>query len=119
MNESASPQTVGTEGQYSLVKILGIWAAAAVPMGILGWVVAPALAPDSTEDPILPSSLLSKMCARRIMEALLRPLLTIARQRRRSFGVRLITCFFSMPAIILSPHIFIVCWCNHLTWQAQ
>ncbi|HLZ61676.1 MAG TPA: CPBP family intramembrane glutamic endopeptidase [Ktedonosporobacter sp.] len=30
--------------QYSLSKILLIWAAAAIPMGILGWVVAPALA---------------------------------------------------------------------------
>jgi membrane protease YdiL (CAAX protease family) len=30
--------------QYSLGKILLIWAAAAIPMGILGWVVAPALA---------------------------------------------------------------------------
>ena len=43
----------------------------------------------------------------RIMEALLRPLLTIARQRRHSLGARSITCFFSMPAIMLSPHIFI------------
>lgn len=30
--------------QYSLGKILLVWAAAAIPMGILGWVVAPALA---------------------------------------------------------------------------
>ncbi len=30
--------------QYSLGKILAIWAAAAVPMAILGWVIAPALA---------------------------------------------------------------------------
>lgn len=30
--------------QYSLAKILGIWAVAAIPMAILGWVVAPALA---------------------------------------------------------------------------
>jgi uncharacterized protein len=30
--------------QYTLAQILGIWAAAALPMGILGWVVAPALA---------------------------------------------------------------------------
>lgn len=30
--------------QYSLRHILLIWAAAAIPMGILGWVVAPALA---------------------------------------------------------------------------
>lgn len=30
--------------QYSLGKILAIWAAAALPMAILGWVIAPALA---------------------------------------------------------------------------
>ena len=30
--------------QYGLARILLIWAAAAVPMGILGWVVAPAVA---------------------------------------------------------------------------
>jgi membrane protease YdiL (CAAX protease family) len=29
--------------QYSLAQILGVWAAAAVPMGILAWVVAPLL----------------------------------------------------------------------------
>jgi uncharacterized protein len=33
--------------QYSLAKIMAIWAAAAVPMGILGWVVSPALARGS------------------------------------------------------------------------
>lgn len=33
---------VAGEGQYSLAQILAIWAAAALPMGILGWVVAPA-----------------------------------------------------------------------------
>lgn len=32
--------------QYSLGKILMIWAAAAIPMGLLGWVVAPAVASD-------------------------------------------------------------------------
>lgn len=32
--------------QYSLSKILWVWAAAAMPMGLLGWVVAPALAPN-------------------------------------------------------------------------
>jgi hypothetical protein len=31
------------ESQYSLAQILGIWAAAAVPMGLLAWVVFPAL----------------------------------------------------------------------------
>src|SRR5689334_10472727 len=32
--------------QYSVRKILLIWALAALPMGLLGWVVAPALAHD-------------------------------------------------------------------------
>ena len=35
--------------QYSLGKILLVWAAAAVPMGVLGWVVAPALAAGSAK----------------------------------------------------------------------
>jgi len=34
--------------QYSLLKILAIWATAAIPMGFLGWVVAPAMADDPT-----------------------------------------------------------------------
>jgi len=38
--------------QYSLSKILLIWAAAAIPMGILGWVVAPALV-RATQAPLL------------------------------------------------------------------
>jgi CAAX protease family protein len=29
--------------QYSLKKIIGVWAAAAIPMGVLAWVVAPVL----------------------------------------------------------------------------
>ena len=36
--------------QYSLAKILGIWALAAVPMGILSWIVFPALSPDYSSD---------------------------------------------------------------------
>lgn len=49
MNNSMTTQS---NGQYSLVKILSIWLLAAVPMGILGWIVAPALSPDFTKDPI-------------------------------------------------------------------
>ena len=41
MTANVSQEAAGTE-QHSLAKILGIWAAAAVPMGILGWTVAPA-----------------------------------------------------------------------------
>jgi membrane protease YdiL (CAAX protease family) len=32
--------------------VLAIWAAAALPMGVLGWVVAPAVAPDVQSDPV-------------------------------------------------------------------
>jgi hypothetical protein len=31
----------GVTAPYTLPQILGVWAAAALPMGILGWVVAP------------------------------------------------------------------------------
>jgi uncharacterized protein len=42
---TAAPSgNTGVTVQYTLPQILGIWAAAALPMGILGWVVAPALA---------------------------------------------------------------------------
>jgi uncharacterized protein len=38
--------------QYSLAKILGIWALAAAPMGILSWGIFPFLAPDFGSDPL-------------------------------------------------------------------
>jgi hypothetical protein len=38
--------------QYSLAKILGIWALAAAPMGVLSWIVFPLLAPDAGSDPL-------------------------------------------------------------------
>lgn len=38
--------------QYSLAKILGIWALAAAPMGVLGWIVFPLVAPDAGSDPL-------------------------------------------------------------------
>jgi membrane protease YdiL (CAAX protease family) len=52
MASSASDEAVGREEQYSLAKILGIWAAAAVPMAILSWIAFPALAPDFGVDPL-------------------------------------------------------------------
>jgi hypothetical protein len=41
MSEDAqsAPGTAGRSEQYSLAKILGIWALAPIPMGILGWIV--------------------------------------------------------------------------------
>lgn len=38
--------------QYTLWQILGIWALAAIPMGILSWVVFPAVSPDFRSDPL-------------------------------------------------------------------
>jgi membrane protease YdiL (CAAX protease family) len=51
MTTNVLPKASGTEEQYSLVKILGIWAAAAVPVGILGWMIFPAVAPNVETDP--------------------------------------------------------------------
>ena len=42
----------GRGEQYSLAKILGIWALAAAPMGILGWIIFPLLAPDFGSNPL-------------------------------------------------------------------
>jgi CAAX protease family protein len=38
--------------EYSLAKILGIWALAAAPMGVLSWIVLPPLALDPGPDPL-------------------------------------------------------------------
>ncbi len=40
------------QGQYSLTRILGIWALAAIPMGVLSWIVFPAMVPDASSDPL-------------------------------------------------------------------
>jgi membrane protease YdiL (CAAX protease family) len=40
-----------TNEQYSLCRILGIWALAVVPMGLLSWAVLPAASPDYRTDP--------------------------------------------------------------------
>ncbi|MGE5745699.1 MAG: hypothetical protein ACM33U_00380, partial [Solirubrobacterales bacterium] len=44
--------------QYSLAQILGVWAAAAVPMGLLSWVVAPWLRDRLSGDEPLGQALL-------------------------------------------------------------
>jgi hypothetical protein len=46
------PSTRGRGEQYSLAKILGIWALATVPIGFLGWIAFPLLAPKSGSDPL-------------------------------------------------------------------
>jgi membrane protease YdiL (CAAX protease family) len=44
--------------QYSLAEILGVWAAAAIPMGVLAWIVAPWLSDQLGGDQPLAQSLL-------------------------------------------------------------
>lgn len=45
-------QTAAGKDQYSLAKILGIWAAAILPLAILSWIVFPLVAPDFESDPL-------------------------------------------------------------------
>lgn len=52
MTTNVLPKTAGATDQYSLVKILGIWAAATLPMAILSWIVFPRLASDFELDPL-------------------------------------------------------------------
>lgn len=51
-NSSQANTATKMEDQYSLARILGIWAFAAIPMGILSWIVFPALSPDFGSDPL-------------------------------------------------------------------
>ncbi len=46
------PSSERRSEQYSLAKILGLWALAVVPMGILSWIAFPLLAPDFESDPL-------------------------------------------------------------------
>ena len=49
MNNSPSTQA---NDQYSLAKILGIWAAVVTPIAILNYILKPAISPDFDSDPI-------------------------------------------------------------------
>ena len=54
LTETSTPANATAEmgEQYSLGKILGIWALAAIPMGILSWIIFPAVSPDFNSDPL-------------------------------------------------------------------
>jgi membrane protease YdiL (CAAX protease family) len=53
------PLSESLSEQYSLAKIVGIWAAAALPMGVLAWVVAPLVAGQLGGPLALPRALLA------------------------------------------------------------
>jgi len=52
VNEKTPSTADETWEQYSLGRILAIWALAAIPMGILGWVVFPMVSPGFSSDPL-------------------------------------------------------------------
>jgi uncharacterized protein len=54
----SAPGAGGRSEQYSLAKILGIWAAAALPMAALAWIVAPLVADRLDGSLALPRALL-------------------------------------------------------------
>jgi hypothetical protein len=47
----SAPGAGGRSEQYSLAKVLGIWATAALPMAALAWIVAPLVA-DRLDGPL-------------------------------------------------------------------
>ena len=47
----AGLEVTASPKQYSLTKILVIWAAATAPMALLAWVVGPALIPHTSPHP--------------------------------------------------------------------
>jgi membrane protease YdiL (CAAX protease family) len=49
---SDAAETAVQNPQYSLGRILGIWALAAVPMAVLSWIVFPLVSPDFGADPL-------------------------------------------------------------------
>jgi membrane protease YdiL (CAAX protease family) len=53
-NRANAQANIGADktAQYSLATILGIWALATIPMGILSWIVFPALSPAFGADPL-------------------------------------------------------------------
>jgi uncharacterized protein len=48
---SAQLDAPASSKQYSLTKILAVWASVTVPMGLLAWVVAPAIIPHTSLHP--------------------------------------------------------------------
>jgi hypothetical protein len=44
--KNGSHTAAGKGDQYSPLKIIGLWAATALPLAFMGWVVFPAIAPD-------------------------------------------------------------------------
>jgi uncharacterized protein len=50
--KSSSADSGPRDEQYSLAKILFIWALAAFPMALISWIIIPAVSPDAVKDPL-------------------------------------------------------------------
>jgi CAAX protease family protein len=75
------PSSLTEPRQYSRVGVLAVWAAAALPMGILSWVVAPAVAgPNASQQRFL-ITLIAAMTAGLVWQAVL-VLGLVLRERR-------------------------------------
>lgn len=59
----AAPTRATTVPQYSRKKVLAIWAAAALPMGALAWIVAPVVAGDAATDARFAVTLIAALTA--------------------------------------------------------
>src|SRR6266540_3046582 len=81
MGQPTSTLTRTTVRQYSRAGALAVWAAAAVPMGLLSWVVAPALAGGGASQPRFTVSLLGALTAGLIWQFAL-VLAIVAREQR-------------------------------------
>ena len=57
-SQDRGDERYGAVRQYSLAQILGVWAAAAIPMGVLAWIVAPWLSDRLSGDEPLMQALL-------------------------------------------------------------
>lgn len=66
--------------QYSLVRVLAVWAAAALPMGLMAWVVAPRLAPPEVDHAAFARTLLMGLTAGLVWQGLL--VLALVRRER-------------------------------------
>jgi membrane protease YdiL (CAAX protease family) len=78
-----APATAGDPPQYSLRQIVGVWAAAALPMGFLSWIAAPWIADRlDTADP-LPKALIACLTLGLVWQFVLVVIL-VARERPAS-----------------------------------
>ena len=71
LTDEVSPRTRLEPRQYSLREILAVWALAAVPMGLLAWVVAPLLATALDGPAAWPRALLAALTAGLVWQGVL------------------------------------------------